>query len=94
MATVKIVRNLLECDGCKVVFGDDGHASPIEARAAAYAAGWRFPAKLTSKGTPSNVVSDVCPDCGPAWEPQQWRGTGRQRILTRAEAARATGTRP
>lgn len=92
MAAVKIVRNLLECDGCKVVFGvGRGHASPAEARAAAYAAGWRFPPKLTSKGAPSSVVSDVCPACAPAWNPEQWRGTGRQRILSQAEAARLLG---
>lgn len=62
------------CDGnhaSPVQFLDPTFSSSIEARAAAYAEGWRFPSKLTSDGSPSpSQVSDVCPDCGPDFAPQ------------------------
>jgi hypothetical protein len=57
------------CDGnhaTPVVFLDATFSSAIEARAAAYAEGWRFPPKLLGDDSPSPTqVSDVCPDCGP-----------------------------
>lgn len=55
------------CDGNHekpVQFLDPTFASAIEARAAAYNEGWRFPAKLLGDDSPSPTqVSDACPDC-------------------------------
>lgn len=62
------------CDGkhaSPVRFLDPTFSSSIEARAAAYGTGWRFPPKLLGDGTQSPTqVSDVCPDCVGDFEPQ------------------------
>lgn len=84
MATVQIVRNVLECDGCKAIFGTpSGYASPMEARAEAYAAGWRFPNQVNKYGDTVRTTSDVCPNCIQNWTPQE--RTSRQRVATQAE---------
>lgn len=68
------------CDDCKQEWGADRqYQTAIEARAAAYGAGWRFPPRLTSKSAPSNQVEDVCPECLPS----------HQSTLTRLAAKRA-----
>ncbi len=91
MATLKVVANLLECDGCKAVTGlPHGYDSPTEARAAAYAAGWRFPSHTTKSGTrPASTTSDVCPACAPGWTPQPRASRARQ--ITGAELAALRG---
>lgn len=61
---------VLICDGCQTEIGNGGeYRSAMDARAAAYAAGWRFPPKVKANGTASAVTSDVCPDCEPGWQP-------------------------
>jgi hypothetical protein len=87
MATVQIIRNVLECDGCKAIFAAPmGHISPMEARAAAYADGWRFPNLVNKHGETTNQTSDACPECIPTWEPRE--RTTRQRQATQAEVRR------
>lgn len=62
------------CDGNhqkEAQFLDPTFASAIEARAAAYGIGWRFPPKLLGDGSQSPTqVSDVCPECVGDFEPQ------------------------
>ncbi len=82
MATRTISYHTLVCDGCKTCFGADTYyASVIEARAAAFADGWRFPERYKTSGGQSKTVNDVCPQCLPTWErqpaPNVW--AGRQR---------------
>lgn len=68
MATRTISYHTLVCDGCDVPFGRDVHyASVIEARAAAYGEGWRFPQRRRANGAESTTVNDVCPTCVPGW---------------------------
>lgn len=90
MAGLKLVVNLLECDGCAALFGaPNGYGSPMDARAAAYQKGWRFPNQVTSKGNAANTTSDVCPSCVAGWKPQL---TGsRARAISRDELAKRTG---
>jgi hypothetical protein len=87
VASLMLMRYLIECDGCKTVFGNrDGFESLTEARASAYAAGWRFPSQLTAHGVSSARTSDACPACVPDWKPERCGTTGqRQRALTRSE---------
>lgn len=71
MSTRAISYHTLVCDGCQTTFGNDVYyASVIEARAAAYAAGWRFPERIRASGGESKTVNDVCPKCEPGWERQ------------------------
>lgn len=87
MASLSLLRYLIECDGCKAVFGaPKGFDSLTEARAAAYATGWRFPHMLNRAKRATTRTSDACPACMPNWNPEQVGTTGqRQRVLTRAE---------
>lgn len=65
----------LVCDGCGQQFGMDVcYGSAIEARAAAYGDGWRFPEKIRKTRGESKSVSDVCPKCTHGWEASA--GTG------------------
>ena len=78
MATRTISYHTLVCDGCGLQFGTDIHyASVIEARAAAYGDGWRFPEKVRQTRAASKSVSDVCPVCIEGWErqpaPDPWK---------------------
>lgn len=73
MATRTISFHTLVCDGCSKQIGkglEEPYGSVIEARAAAYAAGWRFPERYRARGGESKTVSDVCPDCLPTWQAQ------------------------
>jgi hypothetical protein len=71
MATRMVSFYTLVCDGCQKQFGIDiKYGSNIEARAAAYTQGWRFPERVRARGGESKTVSDVCPDCEPAFERQ------------------------
>lgn len=66
-----ITRYVLKCDGCgnTVPEGHNGEfANAIEARAAAYAANWRFPSRTRVNGQPGRESSDVCPSCLPTWQ--------------------------
>jgi hypothetical protein len=62
------------CDGNhdkQVQFLDPTFSSAIEARAAAYAQGWRVPPKLLGDHSQSPMqVSDVCPECAGRLYPQ------------------------
>ena len=84
MASITLVRYLIECDGCLAVFGDH------EARVAAYVQGWRFPSRLKANGQAGAQTSDVCAECLPDWQPRPLmhdktrRGFGG-RMLSRAE---------
>lgn len=72
MTTNQITRVILICDGCATEHGaPDGHPSATEARAAAYADGWRFPPQLRADGQPGTSASDACPQCLPNWQPQK-----------------------
>lgn len=67
------------CDGCKTELGVDGRfRSALEARAAGYAEGWRFPPALRKNGALSLNTHDVCPACIPGWEPREYVGVGNQ----------------
>lgn len=71
MATRTISLHTLVCDGCSSQFGTEiRYASAIEARAAAYADGWRFPERVRKTRGESKSVSDVCPNCVDGWQPQ------------------------
>lgn len=71
MATRTVSFHTLVCDGCGAQFGMDTlYASTIEARAAAYAAGRRFPERYRARGGESKTVNDVCPTCEPGWQRQ------------------------
>jgi hypothetical protein len=60
-----VTRDILICDGCAVEQPEA--ASATEARANAWAEGWRFPRRATISGAPSSRTSDVCPGCLPGW---------------------------
>lgn len=93
MTSVTLVRYLIECDGCQVLFGDrEGFESLTEARAAAYGQGWRFPNQLKANGQAAAQTSDVCAKCVPGWQPCPTGISARprknfQRMLTKAEVA-------
>lgn len=87
MGTLQITLAMLECDGCGTWFGEEKpFSNPMEARAAAYSAGWRFPHHVGTKGRMINSTSDVCPSCVPSWTPQP--RSHRIRNLTQDELAR------
>lgn len=75
------------CDGNHenpVQFLDPTFSSPIEARAAAYSEGWRFPAKLLGDHGPSPTqVNDVCPVCVAGFEPEYVVNPHQSRRSTR-----------
>jgi hypothetical protein len=84
MGVVTVTRIVLECDGCGATFGGPiGQANPMEARAAAYAEGWRFPNRVGRDGGLVSSTNDACPACSPTWEPRE-RGS-HQREATYAE---------
>lgn len=60
-----VVRQHLECDRCGALLGNEGvgYESPMDARAAAYAAGWRFPNRVGKSGNKLKITSDLCPAC-------------------------------
>lgn len=88
MATITFTHHLIGCDGCDAVFGMNlGACSLTEMRAAAYAAGWRFPPQLTAKSRRiATKTSDVCPACTGTWEPQA-AGQSLARVLSAGQAA-------
>lgn len=62
---------ILICDGCYKELGSNGeYRSAMEARAAAYGRGWRFPPTVRANGTEGGRVSDACPDCIGNWTPK------------------------
>jgi hypothetical protein len=69
----------IECDGCAAVYQASpvGPSSAAQIRRLATIAGWAFPAKVKTDGTPGDSFSDVCPKCAPAWvpmtAPNPWR---------------------
>ncbi|WP_242890141.1 hypothetical protein [Actinomadura litoris] len=72
MGVVTVTRIVLACDGCGTTFGGPvGLLNPMEARAAAYAEGWRFPNRLGRHGELVSATSDVCPGCIDDWEPRE-----------------------
>jgi hypothetical protein len=77
MSGKTITKYVLACDGCASEMPEAQTA--IEARGAAYAAGWRFPPQTKADGSPSSTASDVCPDCLPTWrvQPSRRRGPGQ-----------------
>jgi hypothetical protein len=64
-----ITLYFITCHGCGSRT-DHGHDSPFEARAAAYAAGWRFPARVRTNRALSKETDDVCPKCAESWTPR------------------------
>lgn len=72
MTVSQVVRSILVCDGCKATHGaPEGFNSAVEARAAAYAAGWRFPPRVRATGAVSAQTNDVCPSCIGEWMPKR-----------------------
>jgi hypothetical protein len=70
MAGKTITRYLLTCDGCGLQRGTKGeYENAMEARAAAYSDGWRFPGKVRMNGETSARSCDVCPACLPTFDP-------------------------
>ena len=65
MSGETITRYVLRCDGgCGTERGSNGeYANAMEARAAAYGEGWRFPSKMRADGKPSARTRDLCPKC-------------------------------
>lgn len=65
-------RFILVCDVCGIELGTEGeYSTAVEARAAAFGLGWKFPAKKRRNGTPmtGNTPStsmDVCGGCAEA----------------------------
>lgn len=71
MATRTVSFHTLICDGCTAQFGlHNPFASLIEARAAAYHDGWRFPERTRASRGESKTVDDVCPACATDWHPR------------------------
>jgi hypothetical protein len=69
-----LYRYVITCDGCGMTRGADGEfASSMEARAAVYSEGWRFPPKIRKDGNLAAVASDVCPTCLPTFTTQAAR---------------------
>lgn len=85
MGVVTVTRIVLECDGCGAIFGAPiGLAlNPMEARATAFAEGWRFPNRINGEGELLTTTNDVCPVCAPDWKPQM--NAPRQREATQQE---------
>lgn len=77
-----ITKFVLACDGCGTELPEA--ATAVEARGAAYAAGWRFPARVKANGDDSLESSDACPACLPGWTPQPCLtgGLGKNRRRT------------
>lgn len=70
MSSYPTTRWILVCDGCEEEHGaPTGHLTALEMRAAAYADGWRFPARVKANGDPSKQTNDVCPKCIDGWTP-------------------------
>ena len=65
-----VMRYYVSCHGCGAQTDDGGHDSHFEARAAAYAEGWRYPARVRTDGSASKETDDVCPKCVPSWTPR------------------------
>jgi hypothetical protein len=88
MASVTFTRHAITCDGCGAVFPADLDAAGLaEIRAAAYAAGWRFPPRVNAKSGRAAVrASDACPACIGTWKPQV-AGQSPPRVLSASEAA-------
>lgn len=71
MAIRQELRTFLVCAGCKAEHGPPaGHSSAVEARAAAYADGWRFLPRVRASGAVSMETDDVCPYCIEGWTPR------------------------
>jgi hypothetical protein len=52
------------------MLGDDGSfPTAMEARAAAYSKGWRFPQRIAESSKPNARTYDICADCHPTWPP-------------------------
>lgn len=79
MTTITIYT--IKCDGCDIRHRET-HDSIFEARAAAYAAGWRFPARVKANGENGRETNDVCPNCAPGWKARPssnvWASGGRR----------------
>lgn len=69
----------VECDGCATVYqaSPTGPSSAGQIRRLAVIAGWAFPPKIKTDGTPGDSFNDVCPTCAPTWVPRtapnSWR---------------------
>lgn len=70
---------VVECDGCSATYQASpiGPSSAAQIRRLAVLAGWVFPAKTKTDGTPGDSFSDVCPSCAPTWQhrtaPNSWK---------------------
>lgn len=63
MSSVPMNRMLIRCDSCEVMSSGE-HPTAMEARAAAYVQGWRFPPRIGINGKSSpNRTDDLCPSC-------------------------------
>lgn len=62
-----LLKYFISCHGCGTRAEGEGHDTPFEARAAAYAAGWRYPARTRTNGSLAKETDDVCPKCIGDW---------------------------
>jgi hypothetical protein len=85
MASHTMQAVYLLCDGCGKALGEDGRfRSAVEARAGAYAEGWRYPPSITPRGKPGNRTHDVCAECISEWVPREYVAHGQYRLPDRA----------
>ena len=64
-----LTKCFVRCDSCGTATDDGGHENHFQARAAAYASGWRFPSRKKADGAPSKETNDVCPKRLDGWDP-------------------------
>lgn len=96
MSARTLTFTALVCDGCGTDIDglqSGGYDNVMEARAAAYGLGWRFPNRINEAGRTIKNTSDVCPNCIGDWKPQvrqtaTWTPRMRQHMADMA-AARA-----
>lgn len=75
MSALQVSTVVIECDGCGLRYGiGDALRSAMEARAAAYGNGWRYPPMVDFKGNPGAMTNDVCPTCITEWTPKRKHG--------------------
>jgi sarcosine oxidase delta subunit len=91
-----VTYSAIECDGCQQRLKGD-FSSATEARAAAYADGWRFPLRVNASGDAvRSRANDVCGECLPDWIPRLDRSgaASAARADARARSCPTCGAKP
>jgi hypothetical protein len=76
MSVVTYAKCTIRCDGCGAKLSGE-HRNGLEARAAGWQLGWRFPNRVRVSGEPATLTNDVCPDCIDDWKPRPAPPSGR-----------------